>query len=374
MVSQRGIEANPDKIQAIMEMAPPRNVKEIQSLNGKIAALNRFVSRATYKCLTFFRMLKKSFEWTAKCQRAFEELKAYISSPPLLSPSQPGEELFLYLAISLAAVNAALIKEEERVQKPMYYANRALRDAEERYLSMEKLAFALVTATRKLKPYFQAHTVIVLTDKPLRRAMSNPKAVGRLALWVVQLREFDIQYRLRIAIKGQIITGFIAEFTSDEDKGAEKSPLWSIHTNGSSNRQAGGASVVLLSLEGDTVECMVRLDFPTTNNEAEYEALVAGLDLAKAVGATSVVIYCDSQVVTNQVNGDYECKSDKMKRYLVQVRKRVDDLKAKIIQIPRGENEQANCLAKAASAENMITLNNVLSFIQLFPLIDSDDV
>ena len=87
MVSQRGIEANLDKIRAIMEMAPPRNVKEMQSLNGKIAALNRFVSRAMDKCLPFFRALKKFFKWTAECQQAFEELKAYLSSPPLLSPS-----------------------------------------------------------------------------------------------------------------------------------------------------------------------------------------------------------------------------------------------------------------------------------------------
>ena len=76
------------------------------------------------------------------------------------------------------------------------------------------------------------------------------------------------------------------------------------------------------------VECMVRLDFPTTKNEAEYEALVAGLDLAKAARATSVVIYCDSQVVTNQVNGNYKCKGERMKRYLDQVKRRIDDLKS----------------------------------------------
>ena len=87
MVSQRGIEANPDKIRAIVEMAPPKNVKEVQSLNGKVATLNRFISRATDKCLPFFYMLKKSFEWTTKCQQAFKDLKAYLSSPPLLSPS-----------------------------------------------------------------------------------------------------------------------------------------------------------------------------------------------------------------------------------------------------------------------------------------------
>ena len=182
MVSQRGIEANLDKIRAIMEMKPPRNVKEVQSLNGKVVALNRFVSKAMDKCLPFFCTLKKSFEWTDECQQAFEELKAYLSAPPLLSPSQPSEELFLYLAISPITISAALMREEEKVQKLVYYASRALHRAEERYPPMEKLAFALVTATRKLKPYFQAHAVVLLTDKPLRRAMSNPDTAGRLAL------------------------------------------------------------------------------------------------------------------------------------------------------------------------------------------------
>ena len=147
-----------------------------------------------------------------------------------------------------------------------------------------------------------------------------------------------------------------------------------MHTDGSSNRQARGADIVLLSPEGDVVECMICLNFPTTNNEVEYEALVAGLDLARATGATSVVIYCNSQVITNQINGDYECKGERMKLYLDQVKMRVDDLQAKIIQIPRGENEQADRLAKAASAEHMITHGNVLSFVQPSPLIDLSDV
>ena len=99
-----------------------------------------------------------------------------------------------------------------------------------------------------------------------------------------------------------------------------------MHTDASSNRQVGGADVVLLSPEGDVVECIIRLDFPATNNEAEYKALVAGLDLARAAGATSVVIYCDSQVITNQINGDYECRGERMKLYLDQVKRKVDDL------------------------------------------------
>ena len=115
MVSQRGIEVNPEKVRAILELEPPRTVKAVQSLNGKVAALNRFVSKATDKCLPFFRVLRKSFEWTDECQKAFEDLKKYLSSPPLLSPSMPGEELYLYIAVSQAAVNAALSKRRGRL-------------------------------------------------------------------------------------------------------------------------------------------------------------------------------------------------------------------------------------------------------------------
>ena len=118
MVSQRGIEVNPEKVRAIMELEPPKTVKTVQSLNGKVAALNKFVSKATDKCLPFFRVLKKSFEWTDECQKAFEDLKKYLSSPPLLSPSVPGEELYLYIAVSQAAVSAALVRTTDAPNDP----------------------------------------------------------------------------------------------------------------------------------------------------------------------------------------------------------------------------------------------------------------
>ena len=116
-----------------MELAPPKMVKEVQSLNGKIVALNRFISRVTDKCLPFFHILKRSFEWTDECQQAFKNLKLYLSSPSLLSPSKPGEELYLYLAISQAAVSTALVREEDRLQRPVYFTSRVFRGAEERY-------------------------------------------------------------------------------------------------------------------------------------------------------------------------------------------------------------------------------------------------
>ena len=135
---------------------------------------------------------------------------------------------------------------------------------------MEKLAFVLVTAARKLKPYFQAHTIIILTDQPLKKAMSNPEAAGRMALWAIELSEIDIQYRPRTAIKGQVVADFIAEYTQLEGKGVEVFKQWSIHMDRSLNWLARGAGVVIQTLEGDKIECMIRLDFPTTNNEAEY--------------------------------------------------------------------------------------------------------
>ena len=115
MVSQRGIEANPEKVKAILEMSSPKTIKEVQSLTGRVAALNRFVSKATDKCLPFFKTLKKAFAWTEECETVFQELKHYLSNPPLLSLSKEGEDLFLYLAVSVMAVSVALIREENRL-------------------------------------------------------------------------------------------------------------------------------------------------------------------------------------------------------------------------------------------------------------------
>ena len=135
-------------------MSPPKNVKEVQGLNGRVAALNRFISHATDKCLPFFRILKKGFKWTNECQKAFEELKAYLTSPPLLSLSKPDEELFLHLVVSHTVVSSALIQEEDYIQLPMYYTSRALRGAKERYPPMKKLGFALIVAAHNFKSYF----------------------------------------------------------------------------------------------------------------------------------------------------------------------------------------------------------------------------
>ena len=114
MVSQKGIEANPEKVRAILDMMSPKIVEEVQKLIERIATLNKFVSKATDKCLPFFETLKQAFAWTEEYEIAFQELKRYLSNPPLLRPSKEGENLYLYLAVSAIALSAALIQEEDR--------------------------------------------------------------------------------------------------------------------------------------------------------------------------------------------------------------------------------------------------------------------
>ena len=128
--------------------------------------------------------------------------------------------------------------------------------------------------------------------------------------------------------------------------------------------------MVIQTPEGDKIECMIQLDFPTTNNEVECEALVAGLDLAKAAGAENMIIHYDSQVITSQINGDHKCRNERMKKYLEEVKSRISSLEVKFVQIPREENEYADRLAKADSTEFMNASEQVLSFVQTSSLID----
>ena len=185
IVNHRGIEANSDKIKAVLNMASPLGIKEVQRLAGRIEALSRFVSRASDKCQPFFQVLKKAFQWDAKCEETFTTLKMYLSSPPILVSPVEGELLTLYLAASDFSTSAVLVRDKERVQHPFYYCSRALRGAEERYPRMEKLILALVTAARKLRPYFQAHTIEVPTEYPMKQVLHKPEVSERLMKWAM---------------------------------------------------------------------------------------------------------------------------------------------------------------------------------------------
>ena len=248
--------------------------------------------------MSFFKVLKKAFEWTDKCQKAFQDLKIYLTTTPLLSPSMLGEELYLYLAVTPYAVSSALIREEGRMQKSVYYTSKALRGAEGRYSLIEKLTFALIMASKKLRHYFQAHIINVMTDHPLKKAMNKLEAAGLLIQWVVELSEFDNKYQPRHTIKAQALADFIAEFTPNyDDLEVMEDKKWIIHVDGLSTQHAGGIGVVLQSPEGDRLKHKVRLQYQTTNNEVEYEAILKGLELATSVEAKSILILGDSQLV-----------------------------------------------------------------------------
>ena len=143
-------------------MEPPRCVKHVQRLNGKVTALGRFISRSAERCLPFFKILKKAntFEWSEECVKAFEELKAYLGQPPLLCSPVQGETLYLFLAATDYAVAGVLVREEGSVQKPIYYCSKALSDVETRYRNEEKLVYALLVSARKLRAYFTAHPIV----------------------------------------------------------------------------------------------------------------------------------------------------------------------------------------------------------------------
>ena len=216
IVNHRGIEANPDKIKAVLDMPSPSEIKEVQRLTGRIAALSRFVSRASDKCQPFFQGPEEGLSMDAKCEEAFTALKTYLSSPPILVSPIEGELLTLYLAMSDFSTSVVLVRDKERVQNPVYYCSRALRGEEERYPRMEKLILALVTATRKLRLYFQAHTIEVPTEYPMKQVLHKPETSERLMKWAIELSKFDIRYKQKTAIKGQILADFVMEFTSAE--------------------------------------------------------------------------------------------------------------------------------------------------------------
>jgi ribonuclease HI len=353
MVSSRGIEANPEKIRAVLEMQSPKTTKQLQQLTGRLAALNRFISRSTDKCLPFFKILRKAFEWSDECEEAFSNLKAYLTSPPLLSRTIPGEVLYLYLAVTPTAISAALIREDEGIQKPVYFVSKALHGAEGRYPQIEKLAFALVMASRKLRPYFQAHTIRVLTEYPLRKVMQKLDLSGRLANWAIELGQFDLEFIPRNAIKGQALADFLVEFTNvPEIEQPDMERKWVIYVDGSSTKKKGGAGIVLFTPDGEELSSSLTMEFKTTNNEAEYEAVVAGLELALELGADSVEVRSDSQVIVGHINGEFEAKGEKMKKYLTKVQSmQAAFRKFCIKKIPREDNEKADHLARRASAE-----------------------
>uniref|UniRef100_A0A2N9G3J4 Uncharacterized protein n=1 Tax=Fagus sylvatica TaxID=28930 RepID=A0A2N9G3J4_FAGSY len=307
----------------------PKNVREVQRLTGMAAALNRFISKSADKCRPFFDLVKKgkSFTWSEESDQAFERLKKYLSAPLLLSSPREGEPLYIYLAASDKAVSAAIVRDESGEKRPVYYTIKTISGAKTRYLPLEKSALALFVMAKKLPHYFQAHTMIVLTFLPLKALFRSSDFNGQISKWGAQLGAYDVHYKPRTAIKGQILADFIAEFVlendiftgekhpKDTERNLEKKGLV-LYVDGAVNSRGSGLGVVLISPEGELLEQVVRLGFGASNNEAEYEALLHGLRAAKRLGADPLTIHCDFQLIANQLTGEYMAKDERMVAYL----------------------------------------------------------
>ncbi|KAL0453660.1 UNVERIFIED_CONTAM: hypothetical protein Slati_1344100 [Sesamum latifolium] len=180
MVTQRGIEANPLKIKAILDMKAPTCVNGVQRLTGRIAVLSRFISKSAERTFPFFKTLRKTktFQWDASCEHAFKELKDYLAKLPLLVKPSLGDTLYLYLSATPQAVSSVLLREMEGKQLPIYYVSKVLNGAEGRYTPIEKMALALVTTARRLRPYFLSHPIRVKTNTPLKQTLGKPDTSG----------------------------------------------------------------------------------------------------------------------------------------------------------------------------------------------------
>nr|XP_043620185.1 uncharacterized protein LOC122592037 [Erigeron canadensis] len=337
-ISDRGIQANPSKVNKILELPAPKTVKEVQSLNGKLAALSRFFSKGADRQLPFFKTLKncgakKGFEWTKEADEAFEQMKKHIAELPSLISPRKGETLYIYLAASAECVSTVLLTERDRKQMPIYFVSRILQGAEANYPEMEKLVLALVHAARRLR---------------------------RVAKWAIELGAYDIEYRARHAVKGQILADFITEIRETGNSVTHSTTLtvtgeadfetWELYTDGASSSEGCGAGIRLVSPDKQEYTYALRFEFETTNNEAEYEALIAGLDLAKDMKIRSIKAFVDSQLVANQVKGEYEAKGEIIRLYLGKTKELIEQFESFDIEhIRRNQNKKADALSKLAS-------------------------
>nr|GEX66501.1 reverse transcriptase domain-containing protein [Tanacetum cinerariifolium] len=311
----RGDKTMPDKTATILQLPSPRTIKEVQSLNEKLASLNRFLSKSAEKSLPLFQTLKKcikksDFQWTVEAEQAFQQLKQHLSELPLLVAPKPQEELIIYLSATYGAISAVLMTERGTAQTPIYFISCTLQGQELNYSPMEKLVLSLVFAAKRLR-------------------------------------------RPRTSVKGQILADFLIEMPDDVSQAVPATETqeepWSPFKDGSSCVDRSGVRLILTSPEGVEFTYALRFQFTASNNEAEYEALVDGLRIAARMGVKNVQVSVDSKLVANQVSGTFVAKEDNIVKYLEIVKSLVSGFTTfSISQVPRSKNKKEDALSKIA--------------------------
>ena len=225
----------------------------------------------------------------------------------------------------------------------------------------------VVLDTRKLSHYFQAHTVVVLTQLPLKTILRSVDYTGRVAKLGTILGAFDIKYMSRTSIKGQVLADLVAKFTEPPIKELESAknmneklvgtisryglPAWEVYVDRASNQKGSRIGLVLTSPEKVIIEKSLRLDFSATNNEAEYEVLLIGMAMVQRMGEKSVKVFSNSRLVVGQVRGEFKAKDERMQGYLSQVKCLQSKFESfNLLHIPRSNNAHADSLAMLATS------------------------
>ncbi|XP_015931831.1 uncharacterized protein LOC107458132 [Arachis duranensis] len=254
-----------------------------------------------------------AFEWTPACKEVFNHFKEILAAPLVLGKPKVGEPLYLYLAITEEALTAILVRKEGKAQQPIYF-------------------------------------IVVRTDQGIRQVLQKPDLTGRMITWAIELSQYDLRYEPWHTIKTQAVADFLVEVMGDPTE--ETGTRWRLHVDGASNQTSGGAGIILESPAGVIYEQSIKFEFPVSNNQAEYEALLGGLTLAREVGVTRLEVCSDSQVVTSQVNGSYQARDSLLQKYLEKVRELSKQFEEVTIQhVPREMNTRAYLLSKLASTK-----------------------
>uniref|UniRef100_A0A2N9GD42 RNA-directed DNA polymerase n=1 Tax=Fagus sylvatica TaxID=28930 RepID=A0A2N9GD42_FAGSY len=369
LVHQRGIDVDPARASAIATMKPPTTHKELKSFLGKLSYIRRFIPGLAAVTSAFSPLLKKgaSFHWSTECQEAFEKVQNIMTKLPTVCAPISGKSLRLYLASNSQAIRALIAQENDNgVEQPIYYVSRTLKDAESRYSGAERSCLALIYASQRLRHYFLAHKVQLMTKShPIRSLLHQSVLSGRLAQWLLQLSQYEIIAETPTAIKSQAIADLLAQFPGEDNSfitdevpgeinevflAGLADSVWTLRFDGSSTATSAGAGIVLYKDDGEAVTKSFKFDFPCSNNAAEYEAYLAGLGIAYEMGIKHLRVIGDSNLVVCQARGEFSLKEPSLAPYRALAQKFEARFSTfEIEHAQRSENRYADALATLGS-------------------------
>ncbi|XP_058758232.1 uncharacterized protein LOC131631452 [Vicia villosa] len=381
IVSQRGIEVDPDKVRAIQEMPAPKTEKQVRGFLGRLNYISRFISQMTATCGPIFKLLRKDqgVVWTEDCQKAFDSIKEYLLEPPILIPPVEGRPLIMYLTVLEESMGCMLGQQDETGKKEhaIYYLSKKFTDCESRYSMLEKTCCALAWASKRLRQYMINNTTWLISKMdPIKYVFEKPALTGRIARWQMLLSEYDIEYRAQKAVKGSILADHLAhqpinEYQSlkfdfpDEDvlylkmkdcdeplpeEGPDPGSRWGLIFDGAVNAFGNGIGAIIITPKGTHIPFSARLLFDCTNNIAEYEACIMGLEEAIDLRIKILDIYGDSALVINQIKDKWETYHPGLIPYRDYARRLLTFFnKVELHHIPRDQNRMADALATLSS-------------------------